>query len=134
MTTADEYRAMSDQCFQLAQHALTKQERIRHCRMALVWLLAVTCEDHAIPALPPAPRLSRIRSAEPNEIGHGHHVVDSAKLPDEEGRLILGKVLEALSDGSAITFSADQLGEHHADCQRALVSPVGICARKAVLA
>ena len=35
MTTADEYRAMSDRCFQLAQHALTKQERIRHCRMAL---------------------------------------------------------------------------------------------------
>ena len=35
MTTAGEHRAMSDRCFQLAQHALTKQERIRHCRMAL---------------------------------------------------------------------------------------------------
>jgi hypothetical protein len=59
--TAEDYRAMADECFRWVHGARTVDERNAYLNLARAWLLAASdFEDPESPVLPPAPRLPRV--------------------------------------------------------------------------
>ena len=60
MPTADEYRAMADECLQWAREAMTDKERALYLAFAKTWLEEASHRDNDIRIrLPPAPGLLR---------------------------------------------------------------------------
>ncbi len=102
----DQYRALADEYFLLAQDALSKQERVCLLRTALLWQLAAAPNEHPTPSLPAASRLRPAR-----RLRHENNVQSTVEIARslDERHPMFGKVLEALPEGSTITFSADQL-------------------------
>jgi hypothetical protein len=108
MTVSDECRTMADECIASAQAASAKEADAAQLHVALIGLRAATCCDEAFSALPRAPtlapilRLERIEKPTPA-------AADNVRLLDE-GAEVLTNVLDAVPNGSTISFSADQLG------------------------
>jgi hypothetical protein len=96
----------------LAKDASTKQERLGHLNTALILLRAATRYDNPLPLLPPSPRLSTVRGVQTRgEVSCSSLcAAQSAKSLDDSTHDIFRKILDAIPKGSAITFSADQLG------------------------
>jgi hypothetical protein len=62
MPTANEYRAMADECLKTARESNSEDERRLYFTLAQTWLEVATLKDKDVvvqhlPHLPPAPRL-----------------------------------------------------------------------------
>jgi hypothetical protein len=112
MAASNEYRAVADECFRLAQSASTQQERVGHLNTALTLLRAATRYDDALPVLPPSPRLSTVLGVQAcgEERCSKLDAARSARSLDDGTSDMLRAVLDAIPKGSTIMFSADQLG------------------------
>jgi hypothetical protein len=100
--------AMADECIASAQAASAKEADAAQLHAALIGLRAATCCDEAFSALPRAPTLASIPRLERTE-ERTPAAANNVRLLDE-GADVITNVLNAVPNGSTISFSADQLG------------------------